>query len=338
MKKILVVTGGAGFVGSNLIEYLIKKTNFKIISLDNYSSGSKKNHIKSTRVIYINGHTKDISKKLDKYKSRINTIFHFGEFSRIYQSFVQMNKCLQSNTIGTNAVFDFCLKNNIKLIYSATSASLGNNGKDKDLSPYAFTKSKNIEFLENLKKWFNFKYNVIFFYNVYGPKQILKGDMATVIGIFEEHYLKGDPLPVVKPGSQTRRFTHIHDTIKVCYEAWISNKHNHYSISNRESFSILEVAKMFRSNIKFLPKRKGERFASALTMMSLSNKVYKSFGKTRLKEYIKDFICQNQTMFKYMHLIQQLHLQAHSWAVLHTVYLKNLKLLYYLVPAVLHMA
>ena len=290
MKKILVVTGGAGFVGSNLIEFLIKKTTYKIISLDNYSSGSKKNHIKNKRVKYINGDTKDINKKLLRYHSKIKTIFHFGEFSRIYQSFIQMNRCFQSNTIGTNAVFDFCLNNNIRLIYSATSASLGNRGRDKNLSPYAFTKSKNIEFLENLKKWFNFKYNVIFFYNVYGPKQISHGEMATVIGIFEDHYSKGKPLPVVKPGTQSRRFTHIQDTIEICFKAWKSTKYYNYSVSNKESFSILQVAKMFKSKIKFLPKRKGERFASALTTMSLSNKVYKSFGKTRLKNYIEDFL------------------------------------------------
>ena len=300
MKKLLVVTGGAGFVGSNLIEFLIKKTTFKIISLDNYSSGSKKNHIKSKRIKYINGDTKDINKKLSRYRSKIQTVFHFGEFSRIYQSFIQMNKCFQSNTIGTNAVFDFCLKNNIKLIYSATSASLGNKGRDKNLSPYAFTKSKNIEFLENLKKWFNFKYNVIFFYNVYGPKQISQGEMATVIGIFEDHYSKGKPLPVVRPGTQSRRFTHIQDTIEICFKAWKSNKYNNYSISNKESFSVLQVAEMFKSKIKFLPKRKGERFASALTTMSLSNKVYKSFGKTRLKNYIEDFlrIKSNYTQIK----------------------------------------
>ena len=290
MKKLLVVTGGAGFVGSNLIEFLIKKTTYKIISLDNYSSGSKKNHIKSKRVKYINGDTKDINKKLSRYHSKIKTVFHFGEFSRIYQSFIQMNKCFQSNTIGTNAVFDFCLNNNIRLIYSATSASLGNKGRDKNLSPYAFTKSKNIEFLENLKKWFNFKYNVIFFYNVYGPKQISQGEMATVIGIFEDHYSKGKPLPVVKPGTQSRRFTHIQDTIEICFKAWKSTKYYNYSVSNKESFSILQVAKMFKSKIKFLPNRKGERFASALTTMSLSNKVYKCFGKTRLKNYIENFL------------------------------------------------
>jgi len=290
LRNIIVITGGAGFVGSNLIEYFVRKTNYKIISIDNYSSGNKKNHIKNKKVKYIKAHTKDIHLVLNRYKHHIKTIFHFGEFSRIFQSFLYMNKCIEANTIGTVAVFNFCLNNKIKLIYSATSASLGNRGKDKNLSPYAFTKSKNIELLENLKRWFNFKYEVIFFYNVYGPRQISKGKMATVIGIFEDHYLRGKPLPVVKPGSQTRRFTHIEDTIEVCFKAWKMNKCKYYSISNKSSYSIKEVASFFQSKIKYLPPRKGERYASALSGMSLSNRVHKNFGKISLKKYINEFI------------------------------------------------
>ena len=290
MKKFIIVTGGSGFVGSNLIKYLIKKTKYIIISIDDYSSGTKKNHINSKKVKYIRGNTKDIDKILKKYVTKIHSIFHFGEFSRIYQSFLKMNKCIQSNSIGTNAVFNFCLKNRIRLVYSATSASLGNKGKDKNLSPYAFTKAKNLEFLENLRSWFNFKYDVIFFYNVYGPGQIKKGDMSTVIGIFEDCYLKNLPLPVVKPGSQSRRFTHITDTIKVCYKAWKSNKSRFYSISNKDSYTILEVAKMFGKEIKFLPFREGERYASALTTLSLSKKIYRTYGKISLKNYVKGFL------------------------------------------------
>jgi UDP-glucose 4-epimerase len=293
MKKLIIVTGGCGFVGYNLIQYFLEHTNLKIISLDDYSSGSKKNRIKNKRVKYFSGHTKDINKILINYKSKINSIFHFGEFSRIYQSFIQMNKCIESNTIGSNAVFNFCLENKIKLIYSATSASLGNSGEDKNLSPYAFTKAKNLELLENLKKWFNFKYEVVFFYNVYGPRQIKTGNMATVIGIFEEHYAKKKFLPVVRPGSQSRRFTHIFDTVKTCFKAWKSDKCRYYSISNKKSYTILEVAKLFKVKIKYLPHRKGERFASALTDMSLSNKVYKNFGKISLKNYVDNFIRKN---------------------------------------------
>tara|TARA_B110000037_G_C17075810_1_gene487805 strand:- start:89 stop:970 length:882 start_codon:yes stop_codon:yes gene_type:complete len=290
MKKIIIVTGGAGFVGSNMISLLLKKTKYKIISLDNYSSGSKKNHIKDKRVTYLNCDTKNISRRLDKVKKKIHTLFHFGEFSRIYQSFLKMSECINSNTIGSHEVFNFCFLNKIKLIYSATSASIGNRGNDKNLSPYAFTKAKNLEMLENLKRWYKFKFEIIYFYNVYGPQQISTGSMATVIGIFENQYKNQKLLTVVKPGTQSRRFTHISDTVNVCYYAWEKSKCRHYSISNKKSYTILQVAKMFNSKIKLLPSRRGERYASALTSLNLSNKVYKMFGRVNLATYIKNII------------------------------------------------
>jgi UDP-glucose 4-epimerase len=289
MKKYIVVTGGAGFVGSNLIEYLLKKK-LHILSIDNYSSGSTKNHVKNPNVKYFNANTEDIDKVFLKYKKKIHSLFHFGEFARIFKSFQKIDDCFRSNSTGTQAVFKFCLDNKIKLIYSATSASLGNGGKDKNLSPYAFTKSKNLELLENLKNWFNFKFEVVYFYNVYGPRHIKSGEMATVIGIFEDQYKKDRPLTVVRPGTQMRRFTHIQDTIDVCYEAWLKNKCAHYSILNKKSYSIKEVAKMFGSKIKLLKARPGERFVSALTNISLNNKIIKKYGKIHLKDYITSFI------------------------------------------------
>jgi UDP-glucose 4-epimerase len=290
MKNILVVTGGAGFVGSNLVELLLKKTNFKIISIDNYSSGSKKNHIKNSRVHYIKSNTEKINSILKSKKNKINAIFHFGEFARIYQSFLKFDQCFNSNSIGSAAIFKFCLDNKIKLIYSATSASLGNNGDDKNLSPYAFTKAKNLELLENLKKWFNFSYEVIYFYNVYGPRQICEGDMATVVGIFENHFLKKKKLPVVKPGTQTRKFTHVYDTVKACYKAWMIGKNRHYSVAAKKSYSIIELAKMFNTSFYFLPQRRGERYSSALNSMNLNNRIFKITGKITLKSYIESFL------------------------------------------------
>jgi len=286
MRNLIVVTGGAGFIGSNLIDLLIKKTRYKIYSIDNYSSGKKKNHVSNKRIKYIKNNTKNISKILNTKKKNIKAIFHFGEFARIYQSFSKMNECIDSNSVGSHEVFNFCFVNKIKLIYSATSASIGNDGKDKNLSPYAFTKSKNLELLENYKRWFGMKFEIIYFYNVYGPKQIKTGNMATVIGIFENQFKNKKYLTVVKPGNQTRRFTHVNDTINACYFAFKKNRNRHYSISHKKSYSILEVARMFSDKVTFLPKRAGERYASALTNMNLSNKVYKLYGKIELKNYI----------------------------------------------------
>jgi len=290
MKNILVVTGGAGFVGSNLISELLKFKKFKIISLDNYSSGSLKNHIKNSRVKYLKGNTKNIEDLLKNYKGRIQTIFHFGEFARIFLSFKKINECFSSNIEGSSRLFNFALKNNIRLVYSATSANLGNNGKDMNLSPYAFSKAKNLELLENLKKWFNFRYEVVYFYNVYGPKQICKGDMATVVGIFEESVKQKKKLPIVRPGTQSRRFTHVYDTVKACIFAWKKNNCRHYSIASHKSYSIIKLARLFKKPIRYLPKRKGERFASALTKMNLNNKIIRLTAKISLKDYVNNFL------------------------------------------------
>ena len=296
MKNILVVTGGAGFIGSNLIEELIKFKKYKIISLDNYSSGNKKNHIKNLRVKYLKGNTKDSNKLLIKYSKNIHTIFHFGEFARIFQSFKKFDECCDSNIKGTYELFKFALKNRIRIIYSATSANLGNQGQDMNLSPYAFTKANNLELLENFNKWFDLKYEVIYFYNVYGPRQICKGDMATVVGIFENCFLNKNLLPVVKPGSQTRRFTHVTDTVKGCVIAWKKNKNAHYSVASDKSYSITQLAKMFSNKIKYLPERSGERFLSALTLKNLNNKIIRLKAKIKLKDYIKDFLIKSKNV------------------------------------------
>ena len=290
MKNIIIVTGGAGFIGSNLIEELIEVTKYKIISLDNYSSGKVANHLKISRVKYLRGNTKNISKILEQYKNKIHTIFHFGEFSRIFQSFKKISECLDSNIHGTAELFKFALLNKIKLVYSATSASLGNNGKDMNLSPYAFTKAKNLELLENLKKWCNLRYEIVYFYNVYGPRQISKGDMATVVGIFEEHFKNKKPFPVVRPGSQTRKFTHVKDTVNACIFAWNKNQCRHYSVASNKSYSIIELAKMFGGKIKYLPERCGERFLSSEKAMNFKNRIIKIKVKIKIQDYIKFFL------------------------------------------------
>ena len=190
MKNVIVVTGGAGFIGSNLIRYLNKRTKYKILSIDNYSTGTIKNHIIQKNIKYIKSENINITKILRSYKKKIKVIFHFGEFSRIYQSFLKPKECLNSNINNSFEVINFAKDNKIKIIYSATSSALGNNGKDQNLSPYAWAKSKNIELIKNYSKWFGLKYELLFFYNVYGPGQILNTPMSAVIGIFETQFKK----------------------------------------------------------------------------------------------------------------------------------------------------
>jgi len=289
MKNILVITGGAGFIGSNLIELLLKKTKYNIISIDNYSSGLKNNHILNNRVNYLKGDTIDFFKHFNKIKKKIKTIFHFAEFSRIFQSFKNYKECLHSNISGTQEVIKFCLENSIKIIYSATSASLGNNQEDQHLSPYAYSKSVNMNLIMNLNKWFNLKYEIIYFYNVYGPKQITDSKMSAVIAIFCKQYLNKKPLTVVSPGTQSRRFTHVKDTVEGCYVAWKNNKNQHYLISYSKSYLIKEVAKLFSKNIKYIQKRKGERFESAIIKSIRGKKIINLPCKIALEDYVNDF-------------------------------------------------
>ena len=264
MKNIIIVTGGAGFIGSNLIKYLNKRTKYKIISIDNYSTGTIKNHIIQKNIKYLKSENINITKILRSYKKKIKVIFHFGEFSRIYQSFLKPKECLNSNINNSFEVINFAKDNKIRIIYSATSSALGNNGKDENLSPYAWAKSKNIELIKNYSKWFGLKYELLFFYNVYGPGQILNTAMSAVIGIFETQFKKKKPLTIVKPGTQKRDFTHIDDIINGCYLAFIKGRQSEYMLCSKKQYTILEIAKMFKTRIKFLPPRKGERFGASI--------------------------------------------------------------------------
>ncbi|WP_440651424.1 NAD-dependent epimerase/dehydratase family protein [Candidatus Pelagibacter sp. HIMB1495] len=292
-KNIILITGGAGFIGSNLIKYIINKnTKEKIISLDNYSSGYKKNHILNENVKYIKGDNKNIDVLLKKYKKKIKVIFHFGEFSRIFQSFKNYKKCFDYNIHHSSKVIEFAKDNKIKIIYSATSSNLGNNGKDENLSPYTWSKTKNIELIKNYNKWFGLEYELIYFYNVYGPGQIMGSKMSAVIGIFENQYKKNIPLTVVRPGTQRRDFTHIDDIVNGCYLAWKNGKQTDYMLGTKKTYSIMQIARMYRTRIKLLPSRVGERRGST----TINNNAFKILGykaKIDIKDYIKKFINNN---------------------------------------------
>ena len=288
--KIILITGGAGFIASNLIELLVTKKNIKkIYSLDNYSTGSIKNHVKSKKVTYFKGSTVNINlnKKLSNIK--FNFIFHLAEFSRIVPSFQYIDECWKTNTLGTYEVIKFALKKNAKFIYSASSSTLG---KNKYLSPYSWTKYSNHELIKNFSKWYGLKYVTVYYYNVYGTNQIMSGHMAAVVGIFEKQYLLNKPLTIVKPGNQKRDFTHVTDIVVGTYLAATKSINDEFHIGCGKNYSIKEVAKMFKHPCVYVGERPGERFYS----LSKSNRAKKILGykpKYDLKNYIKNFITTN---------------------------------------------
>jgi len=282
----VLITGGAGFVGSNLIKKLIYiYDDIFIISIDNYSTGSIDNHVINKNIHYINANTWDIFNIKEILEFKPDYVFHFGEYSRIHKSFDEPNKVFQSNFFGTQQILDYTILKKSKLIYSGSSAIFGEN--NENLSPYAFTKSKNIELIKNYKTWYNLNFSICYFYNVYGPGQINNGDYATVIGIFEEQFKKNIPLTVVKPGTQTRIFTHINDIIDGILLAAIKGNGDGYTLAAKESFSILDIVKLFNTNFIFIDNRKGERHNSIIPFDKMKTE-FDWKPKIKLKNYIEN--------------------------------------------------
>jgi UDP-glucose 4-epimerase len=263
MENILV-TGGCGFIGSNLIEHLLKeyKEVEKIVVLDNMFTGKEENKVDHKKVIYIESPTWDIDKFFSDKEGLFDTVFHFGEYSRIVKSFNDSKYVMKTNLHGTTCILEKCRKWKAKLIYSASSSKFGNDGKDENLSPYAWVKSKMVELIKNYNKWYDLQYEICYFFNVYGPKQIMKGDYSTVIGIFERQYKNNEPLSVVEPGTQSRDFTHVYDVVEGVIKSVNMNMNREWMLRSGVNYKIIDVAKMFTDNIIMLPERRGERFTS----------------------------------------------------------------------------
>ena len=282
MTKKILVTGGAGFVGSRLIQELVKLKGIDVYSLDNYFTGVKENHVDGAT--YIEGDCRDI-------RTHINfspdIVYHFGEYSRVSTSFEDYELVWQYNVVGTHAVVEFCKQNKSKLIYSASSTKFGDDGKNKDCSPYAFHKSQNTELINNYGEWFGLDYVICYFYNVYGAGQIGAGKYATVVGIFERQYLAKEPQSIVFPGTQARNFTHIDDVVSALMLLKGPSMGDGYSIGTDKSHMIVEVAKMFSEDVVYLDKRVGERYTTSIDLTKMNKLGWKA--TIELEKYVADF-------------------------------------------------
>lgn len=281
-QKTILVTGGAGFIGSHLCEYLLNQGH-KVISLDNYFTGSKENHIAGAE--YREGHTKDIEKHVPETP---DIVYHLGEYSRVEKSFDDIGLMWDLNKAGTFAVLEFCRKRNVKIVYAGSSTKFGDGGLGRDQSPYAWTKASNTELIKNYGLWFNLPYAITYFYNVYGPREISVGPYATVIGIFKELYRRGKPLTVVLLGTQTRNFTHINDIVAGLTLVGDNGEGDNFGIGSETKYSILDVAKMFGTEIVMLPERKGNRMYSDIDTEKVRLLGWQP--KNDLAVHIKDFL------------------------------------------------
>jgi len=281
MKKCILVTGGAGFIGSHLCERLAKDSNNEVYSLDNYFTGSKNNHVDN--VTYIEGNTINIA---DLITFRPDILYHLGEYSRVEQSFDDMEKVWKYNKDGTYAVLEFVRKTGCKILYAGSSTKFGDGGLGRSASPYAWTKATNTELVINYGNWFNIPYAITYFYNVYGPREIESGKYATLIALFKEKMRKGEPLTIVRPGTQKRNFTHIDDIINGLILVGENGYGDEFGIGSGEAFTIKEVAEMFGGEIKMLPERQGNRMIADVITEKTEALGWKP--KVHLQDYIKE--------------------------------------------------
>ncbi len=279
-KKIFLVTGGAGFIGSHLCERLSKDSNNKVYSLDNYFTGSESNHMPN--VTYIKGDTKDIS-KLITFKPDV--VYHLGEYSRVEQSFDDIKKVWASNKDGTFAVLEFVRKAASKIIYAGSSTKFG-DGAGREATPYAWTKATNTELVMNYGNWFDVQYAITYFYNVYGPREIQTGKYATLIALFKDKMKNNESLTVVSPGTQKRNFTHINDIVDALVLVGENGFGDGYGIGCDESYSINQIAKMFGGKIEMIPERRGNRMTADVKCHK--TKVLGWSAKQRVEDYISE--------------------------------------------------
>jgi UDP-glucose 4-epimerase len=285
--KTILVTGGAGHVGSHIIEELVQDPNNKVISLDNYSNGKKENHIAGAE--YREGHTKDIDKLIPETP---DIVFHLGEYARITPSLEEPQKVYDMNTIGTFAVVEFCHQRKVgKLVYAASSTKFASNGEERNANPYSFTKAMNVDLINNYGRWYNLPYAICYFYNAFGPRENGVGKYATLIAKFEQIYLNGGDFTVVKPGTQKRNFTYVKDLAHGMILVAQKGNGDGYALNNQKAYSVVEIAQAFGGPIKYI-----DGYAGRTESGEAPTKARQELGwetTVNILDYIKDFIKNN---------------------------------------------
>ncbi len=276
------MTGGTGFVGSHLCERLVAGGH-TVISLDNYSTGTKENHI--TGVAYREGHTKDIARLVPE---TVDLVYHLGEYARVEQSLAEPSRVWDFNVVGTQAVLEFCRTRNTKIIYAGSSTKFADGGLGRDQSPYAFSKAMNTELVRNYGEWYGVPYAITYFYNVYGPREIGAGDYATVIAKFARLAKSGATLPVTSPGSQRRIFTHVDDIVDGLLLVGEKGVGDEFGLGAEESYSILEIAELFGAPIEMLPEKQGNRMSAKLDATKSHALGWRA--KRRVADYIQTIV------------------------------------------------
>lgn len=281
----ILVTGGAGFVGSHLCERLVKEGH-EVYSLDNYFTGSENNHVAG--VTYINGPSSNVW--LEFSSNELDMIYHLGEYSRVEQSFKDIDKVLEYNKNDTLDVFDFARKNDVRIVYAGSSTKFVDH-EDYIQSPYAWSKASNTELLNKYGQWFNMNYAITYFYNVYGPREISEGGYSTLIGKYSSAMKRGDPLGIVSPGVQTRNFTHVDDIVDALLLIGYNGYGDEFGIGASEAYSVNEVAAMFGGETYQLEARAGNRLFAPL--VTDKTKALGWSQKHKLKDYIESLRSNN---------------------------------------------
>lgn len=284
-KKTILVTGGAGFIGSHLIERLVQDPNNRVISLDNYFNGSEDNHIAGAE--YVRGETKDVETLCPAVP---DIIFHLGEYSRVLTSFEDIPLVWRLNVAGTFAVLEYCRKNGVRLVYAGSSTKFGefddvSDGENQ--TPYAYFKSSNTQLVNNYGTWFGVDYAITYFYNVYGGREVFEGKYATLIGIFKENRRKGLPLTVTAPGTQRRAFTHVDDTVEGLLLVGEQGRGDGYCIGTEKTYSIMDIARMWGGDVVMAPAKKGDRNMSKIHLEKMD-----SLGWSAKKD-VADYIAES---------------------------------------------